>query len=78
MPDQPQELVSQPSSRPWGYIDGANLWAGIARVLSRDGNLAVALLARRAEPLNDLVKSLKTQSPGAVIEAFPTVRWFQG
>ena len=48
--------------------------AGIARVLAdpQQGNLAVALLARRAEPLNDLVKSLKSQVPGSVIEAFPS------
>lgn len=51
---------------------GPTTGAGIARVLARDGNLAVALLARRPEPLNDLVKSLRSQSPGAVIEAFPT------
>lgn len=48
--------------------------AGIARVLSNpaQGNMAVALLARRPEPLNDLVKSLRSQTPGAILEAFPT------
>ncbi|KXT12762.1 hypothetical protein AC579_675 [Pseudocercospora musae] len=48
--------------------------AGIARVLSspNQGNLAVALLARRPEPLNDLIKSLKSQNQDAVLEAFPT------
>lgn len=34
--------------------------------------MAVALLARRAEPLNDLVKSLQAQQPDAVLAAFPT------
>jgi len=34
--------------------------------------MAVALLARRSEPLHDLVKSLKSQQPEAVLEAFPT------
>lgn len=48
--------------------------AGIARVLAHPdhGNLAVALLSRRPEPLNDLVKNLKSQAPGSVIEAFPS------
>ena len=36
------------------------------------GNLAVALLARRPEALNDLVKNLKSQVPDGVIEAFPS------
>jgi hypothetical protein len=47
---------------------------GIARVLSDParGNLAVALLARRPEPLHELVASLRSQSPDAVLEAFPT------
>lgn len=49
-------------------------WPGIARILSdpAHGNMAVALLARRAEPLNDLVKSLQAQQPDAVLAAFPT------
>jgi short-subunit dehydrogenase len=34
--------------------------------------MAVALLARRPEPLNDLVKSLRSQNPSSVLEAFPT------
>ncbi len=46
--------------------------AGIARILGAQGNLAVALLARRPEPLNDLVKSLRSQAPNGVFEAFPT------
>ncbi|KAI5369332.1 Putative short-chain dehydrogenase/reductase SDR, NAD(P)-binding domain superfamily [Septoria linicola] len=48
--------------------------AGIARVLSSptQGNMAVALLARRPEPLNDLVKSLRASNPEAVLETFPT------
>lgn len=33
---------------------------------------AVALLARRPEPLNDLVKSLRASNPEAVLETFPT------
>jgi len=53
---------------------GPTTGAGVARVLSNPalGNMAVALLARRPEPLNDLVTSLKEQQPGAVLEAFPT------
>ncbi|CAK3987635.1 Hypothetical predicted protein [Lecanosticta acicola] len=48
--------------------------AGIARILSHPshGNMAVALLARRAEPLQELTKSLAEKVPGAVLEAFPT------
>jgi hypothetical protein len=34
--------------------------------------MAVALLARRAGPLDDLIKSLKSEQPEAVLEAFPT------
>jgi len=53
---------------------GPTTGAGIARILSHPshGNMAVALLARRPEPLNDLVKSLKSKQPEAVLEAFPT------
>ena len=36
------------------------------------GNLAVALLARRPEALNDLVGNLRSQAPNGVFEAFPT------
>lgn len=36
------------------------------------GNLAVALLARRPEALNDIAQSLRSSAPGAVIEAFPS------
>ena len=48
--------------------------AGIARILAHPshGNLAVALLARRPEALNDLVSNLRSQTPNAVFEAFPT------
>ena len=48
--------------------------AGIARILAHPshGNLAVALLARRPEPLDELVKNLKSQVPGSVIEGFPS------
>jgi len=53
---------------------GPNTGAGIARILSHPshGNLAVAILARRPEPLQDLAAKLKFETPGAVIEAFPT------
>ncbi|KAF2497448.1 NAD(P)-binding protein [Lophium mytilinum] len=53
---------------------GPNTGAGIARILSHPshGNLAVALLARRPEPLHDLCASLRKSSPNAVLEAFPT------
>lgn len=48
--------------------------AGIARILAHPshGNLAVALLARRPEALNDLVKTLRSQVPEGVLETFPT------
>lgn len=48
--------------------------AGIARVLGHPshGNLAVALLARRPEALNELVTNLRSQAPNGVFEAFPT------
>jgi len=46
--------------------------AGIARVLARDGNMAVALLARRPETLNELASNLKSEVPNSVIETFPT------
>ncbi|KAI9696892.1 MAG: hypothetical protein M1820_007967 [Bogoriella megaspora] len=53
---------------------GPNTGAGIARILSSPthGNLALALLARRPEPLQSLTTSLRTSSPTSVIEAFPT------
>lgn len=46
--------------------------AGIARVLGnpKNGNLAVALLARRQEPLQQLATSLKQQTNGGVFEPF--------
>ncbi|KAK0947951.1 hypothetical protein LTR29_000474 [Friedmanniomyces endolithicus] len=48
--------------------------AGIARILASPshGNLAVALLARRPDALDDLVKSLRKQVPNAVVEPFAT------
>ncbi|KAF2172887.1 hypothetical protein M409DRAFT_49400 [Zasmidium cellare ATCC 36951] len=48
--------------------------AGIARILSHPnhGNMAVALLARRPDSLADLIKSLHSQTPSLVLEAFPT------
>lgn len=36
------------------------------------GNMAVALLARRPEPLNEVTKSLRSQVPDGIFEAFPT------
>lgn len=53
---------------------GPNTGAGIARILSHPshGNLAVALLARRPEPLQELTNSLRSSTPGAVLEQFPT------
>ncbi|KAK5175204.1 uncharacterized protein LTR77_000341 [Saxophila tyrrhenica] len=48
--------------------------AGIARILGhpQHGNLAVALLARRPEALDELVGNLRSQVPNGVFEAFPT------
>lgn len=46
--------------------------AGIAKALATQGNLAVALLARRPEPLNELVKNLRSQIPNGVFEPFAT------
>ena len=48
--------------------------AGIARILGHPshGNLAVALLARRPEALNELVGNLRSQAPNGVFEVFPT------
>jgi short-subunit dehydrogenase len=45
---------------------------GIARILASHGDLAVALLARRSEPLHELTKNLRSQVPNGVFEAFPT------
>ncbi|KAF2233212.1 NAD(P)-binding protein [Viridothelium virens] len=52
---------------------GPNTGAGIARILASPshGNLAVALLARRPEPLHQLTASLRASTPGSTIEAFP-------
>ncbi|KAL1617578.1 hypothetical protein SLS56_010941 [Neofusicoccum ribis] len=48
--------------------------AGIARILSHPshGNLAVALLARSPEPLQELTTRLRSSTPGAVLEPFST------
>jgi len=54
---------------------GPTTAAGIARILSSPshGNLAVALLARRPDPLAQLCAQLRSQAgPDAVLEAFPT------
>ncbi|KAF2257281.1 NAD(P)-binding protein [Trematosphaeria pertusa] len=53
---------------------GPNTGTGIARILSHPshGNLAVALLARRPEALNDVVSTVRKASPNAVLETFPT------
>jgi NAD(P)-dependent dehydrogenase (short-subunit alcohol dehydrogenase family) len=47
---------------------------GIARILSQpsNGNLAVALLARRSDALDDVVSTVRKTSPDAVLETFPT------
>lgn len=52
---------------------GPNTGAGIARILAHPshGNMAVALIARRPEPLNDLTKKLRSETKG-VLEAFPS------
>jgi len=34
--------------------------------------MAVALLARRSEVINDVASSIRSQAPGSVVEAFPT------
>lgn len=48
--------------------------AGIARILGHPshGNFAVALLARRPEPLQELANSLRSQTSGGIFETFPT------
>ncbi|OCK75546.1 hypothetical protein K432DRAFT_275595, partial [Lepidopterella palustris CBS 459.81] len=48
--------------------------SGIARILSHcsHGNLIIALLARRPEPLNELVFRAVNPNPDAVLEAFST------
>ncbi|KAF2671825.1 NAD(P)-binding protein [Microthyrium microscopicum] len=51
---------------------GPTTGAGIARILASKGNLAVALLARRPDPLQDLAKNLRNDVPDAIFEAFPT------
>jgi len=53
---------------------GPTTGAGIARILAHPshGNLAVALLARRQDALNDLAKDLRSQTPEGVFETFAT------
>lgn len=53
---------------------GPTSGAGIARVLANpaQGNLAVALLARNAENLTALCKSVRQSSNGGVLHPFPT------
>ncbi|KAL5393526.1 hypothetical protein DPSP01_000340 [Paraphaeosphaeria sporulosa] len=53
---------------------GPNTGTGIARILSHPshGNLAVALLARRPESLNEVVSTVHKTSPNAVLETFAT------
>jgi len=51
---------------------GPTTGSGIARVLARDGNLAVALLARRPEPLHELAQKLRGDVPNSVFEPFST------
>ncbi|KAF2096809.1 NAD(P)-binding protein [Rhizodiscina lignyota] len=53
---------------------GPSTGAGIARILAHPshGNFAVALLARREEPLKQLKQSLESSVPGATFETFPT------
>ncbi|KAF2447816.1 NAD(P)-binding protein [Karstenula rhodostoma CBS 690.94] len=53
---------------------GPNTGTGIARILSHasHGNLAVALLARRPESLNEVVSTVRKGSPDAVLETFAT------
>jgi hypothetical protein len=47
---------------------------GIARILSHPshGNLAVALLARRPESLQSVISKIRSASPNAILEAFPS------
>lgn len=53
---------------------GPNTGTGIARILSHPshGNLAIALLARRSESLNEVVSTVRKTNPNAVLETFPT------
>ncbi|KAF2748978.1 NAD(P)-binding protein [Sporormia fimetaria CBS 119925] len=53
---------------------GPNTGTGIARVLSDParGNLAVALLARRQESLDNVVSTILKTCPNAVLETFST------
>jgi len=53
---------------------GPTTGAGIARILAHPnhGNLAVALLARRPEPLKELAENLRKDTGGGVLEPFPT------
>ncbi|KAF9740674.1 hypothetical protein PMIN06_005004 [Paraphaeosphaeria minitans] len=53
---------------------GPNTGTGIARILSdpSHGNLAVAILARRPESLNEVVSTVRKTSPNAILETFAT------
>jgi NAD(P)-dependent dehydrogenase (short-subunit alcohol dehydrogenase family) len=53
---------------------GPNTGTGIARVLSSasQGNLAVALLARRSDSIKASISKVRETNPDAVLEAFPS------
>lgn len=53
---------------------GPTTGAGIARILAnpKHGNMAVALLARREESLQDIASGLRSQIPEATVEVFKT------
>jgi len=53
---------------------GPNTGTGIARILSHPshGNLAVALLARRADSLSNIRSNLQETSPNSIVETFAT------
>lgn len=60
-------------SQPLTPVTGPTSGAGIARVLANpaQGNLAVALLARNEDNLQNLCTSLRQTSNGGVLHAFP-------
>ncbi|KAH7398732.1 hypothetical protein DE146DRAFT_500678 [Phaeosphaeria sp. MPI-PUGE-AT-0046c] len=51
---------------------GPNTGTGIARILSTQGDLAVALLARRPDSLASCISTIRSSNPSAVLEAFPS------
>lgn len=53
---------------------GPNTGTGIARILSSPshGNLAVALLARNPQPLENVFETVHASHSDAVLETFPT------